>query len=172
MEAIAAAIIAGLVGFFLNVRESKITHKRTERLNYINEQIKYLYGPLFLHVRAGYEINEYLEDKFGRKPIDELSEFELKEWRLWANEVFIPLNTKQEDLLLKNAHLLVENEVPKCVVELITHTSEMKVLSEKWKKEDIAQNFSHPYPQSLKGYCEATYLALKEEQKKLIELIK
>ncbi|MBC8109537.1 MAG: hypothetical protein H7Y04_00600 [Verrucomicrobia bacterium] len=172
MEAIAAALIAGIIGFFLNLRESKITHKRTERLNYINEQIKSLYGPLFLHVRAGYEINEYLEDKFERKPIQDLTEIELEEWRVWANEVFIPLNMKQEELLLKNAHLLIENELPKCIVELITHTSEMKVLKNKWEKGDIAKNFSHPYPHELKSYSESSYLLLKNEQKKLIELIK
>lgn len=168
MEAIAAAIIAGLIGFFLNLRESRIKHKRTERLNYINEQIKSLYGPLFLHVRAGYEINDYLEEKFERKSIENLSEAELKEWRLWANEVFIPLNTKQEELLLGNAHLLIENEVPKSIIQLITHTAEMKVLRKKWKNEDIAQNFSHPYPHELKNYSESSYLQLKNEQKKLI----
>jgi hypothetical protein len=91
---------------------------RKFRLNFVSDQIRYLYGPLMalgttrratfdaLMARNGGERESFFD---GAKRTPE----ELRQWRLWRTEVLMPLVEKMQEVILQNAHLIVEVPVAK-----------------------------------------------------------
>ena len=97
------------------------------------------------------------------------NESELKEWRLWIENVFMPGNEFIEKLITEKAYLIRESEMPDCLLQVITHVSGYRVIINKWQQGDFKENLSIvDFPEELGQYAQEAYQELKAEQLKLI----
>ena len=98
-----------------------------------------------------------------------MDENQFDEWQTWLVNVLMPLNTFCERLVLENAYLIREDEMPECLMELVTHVSAYKSILDNWEAGNIIK--SSPlitYPDSICDYAMSSFLELKDEQKRLI----
>ena len=136
------------------------------------------YGPLYIWSQTGKMAIAALLQRLGREkhsftdatlpPMNE----ELQEWRLWVQSVFMPLNLYLEQLILEKAYLIREQEMPKCLLDFVTHVSSYKPLLEKWASGDFTSHVSLIlFPTELDSYAADSYADLKAEQLRLIGTI-
>jgi len=167
------AVILALLGYFLTYANNIRINKRNERLELINKQINQFYGPLFVSVNTSdIAYKAYLQKIENRKTIDSgmsFTDYENKEWEIWLESVFMPLNLFGEKVVLENAYLIREAEMPQCLIDFLTHVSAYKALLKKWESGD--KNEVMPlidFPKELREYIRDSYLELKKEQLRLI----
>lgn len=160
-------------GYFASYLNNLVAERRREKLAFINKQIVSFCGPLYVASIVGRTAYDALVAKLGRHhdptPENPLTEREFSEWRLWVMHVFMPMNLWCERLLLENAHLLREREMPACVLQFVTHVSGYKAIVKKWEGGDLSERFSLvDFPEDLRAYATAAYLELRTEQLRLI----
>jgi hypothetical protein len=101
---------------------------------------------------------------FGHEnpPTDE----ELKQWRLWIREVFMPLNIKMEQTIICNAHLIEGVVMPESFKQLLAHIEAYKAVIKRWDLDDYSDHVSFvPFPtNSLLNYIKETFDMLKRRQ--------
>jgi hypothetical protein len=168
-----SALVLAIIGYFAAYLNNLRLDKRKEKLDLINRQINQFYGPLFVSVNTSdVAYKAYLQKIDNRKAIDtgvSFTEYENKEWETWFESVFMPLNLFGEKVILENAYLIREAEMPKCLIDFLTHVSAYKALLKKWESGD--RNEVMPlidFPKELNEYIRDSYLELKKEQLRLI----
>lgn len=167
---VALAFIGYIVTYAYNLRTARIK----ERLNLVNKRIDEFYGPLYVGSRAGYIAWRTLLDKYQREGLffDEdkpPSDERLREWQIWVENVFMPLNELREKLILKNAYLIREEEMPECLLRFVTHVSSYKAMLKKWSTGDFTEYVPLiEFPADLTEYATKSYQELKAEQLDLI----
>jgi hypothetical protein len=110
------------------------------------------------------------EEVFRKEPVDENV---LREWQIWVENVFIPLNKASEDLIIQNAHLIREEEFPESLFLFVMHASLYKAMVAKWKQGDYREYLPKiDYPVELREYATKSYRELKHEQLQLIGKMK
>jgi hypothetical protein len=146
-------------------------------LDLIDKRIKDFYGPLYISTETSRIAYETLLEKIGRHDSLESNDphcnlpkdQELAEWRIWSKSVFMPLNESIERLILKNAYLIREEEIPQCLIEFATHVSAYKAILEKWNSGDLSEHYpALDFPTELHKYAAEAYRELKTEQLRLI----
>jgi hypothetical protein len=96
-----------------------------------------------------------------------------REWQIWVEDIFLPLNAASEDLIIQNAHLIREEEFPESLLLFITHASLYKAMAAKWKQGDYSEYLPKiDYPVELSEYAARSYRELKHEQLQLIGKLK
>ena len=98
-----------------------------------------------------------------------LSEKEMTEWHIWMTNVFMPLNEMMEKLVIDKAYLIQEEQMPDCLLDLVTHVSAYKAVFGKWAGGDFSENVSIiEFPTEVREYAARSYHELKQKQLKLI----
>jgi Fe-S cluster biosynthesis and repair protein YggX len=174
MEILITIIIA-LFGYLFTYYHKLKLKQREDKLKLIEKQINEFYGPLYMTVRSTEIMIAALYAKrkaMGMNFLDEdapKSEKDISEWRIWVENIFMPLNEKILNLIIDKAHLIREKEVPECLLNFVAHVSGYRAIVKKWEKGDFSEAVSpFPYPRDLKEYAERSYLELKEEQLRLV----
>ena len=170
------AAVLGFVGYFITYWHNLRLSKRSEQLGYINRQISEFYGPLFVLTQTGERAYRTLLYKLGGEertrvfgdPNFPVTEEDVKEWRLWVENVFMPINLQIERVIVGKAYLLREEEMPACLLEFITHVAGYKVVLRKWQEGDFSENDSFRFPTRLYDYARDSYRELKAQQLRLI----
>ena len=168
---VALAFIGYLVTYLNNIRLSQ----RAERLARVNRQLGDLYGPLFALSQASNRAwlafrTVYRPDIAffgeGAPPTKE----ELKAWRLWMKTVFMPNNSKMYELVLSKSDLLIESEMPACLLDLCAHVTAYETVLKRWEDNDFSEHTSLiDYPtEEIITYTQRSFEMLKAEQAKLI----
>jgi len=94
----------------------------------------------------------------------------MKEWKLWMNTIFMPLNDIREKIIIEKAHLIVEEQMPRCLLDFVTHVVGYKAVVAKWAEGDYSERRSTiGWPPDFDAYVERSYQALKEEQTRLLQ---
>ncbi len=173
MVTVALAFTGYLATYWGNMRIAR----RKDRLDLVNRRINEFYGPLFVASRAGEIAYKALLDKLGKPAVFRIGETptpeQINEWRVWLETVFQPLNEFREELIIKNAHLIREEEMPGCLLELVTHVSTLKAIQRKWAAGDFSEYAALiPFPAEVAKYAEESYRDLKAEQLLLIGELK
>jgi len=168
--ALIVTIVLAFVGYVAKYINDTQNYRREKKLERINQRLNLFYGPLYFQTIAGQNIEKMLLKKFGMKDKhDTLDEKHYGEWRLFVIEVLMPLNLMREKVILENSYLMIEDEVPQCLVDFITHVSAFKAVVAKWQTGDFSENFPMIYyPEDLPRYITSSYESLKKEQLKLI----
>jgi hypothetical protein len=168
-------VLLAFAGYVITYLNSLRLAKRKERLDLINKRINEFYGPLYVASRAGeiaYKTLLFKVDKervFGRGDNLPPDEKTLTEWRIWLQKVFTPLNEFREKLILENAYLIREEEMPECLLRFVTHVSAYKAMLSKWNMGDLSEYVPLiDFPEELDEYATTSYRELKAEQLKLI----
>jgi hypothetical protein len=79
--------------------------------------------------------------------------------------IFIPLNEVREKIIIEKAYLIVEQQMPPCLLDFVTHVVGYKALLSKWAEGDYSERRSSiGWPPEFDAYVERSYAALKAEQ--------
>jgi len=172
-------ILLALFGYLFTWFSGRRSIQRQAQLDRINQQLSDLYGPLFALVessdiswrafRSRYQPNSrYFSD------ITPPSEQDIEVWRLWMQTVFMPVNSQMVHIIQNNADLLIESEMPKCLLLLLAHVASFKAVVKKWESDDFSEHESLVvYPsEELIQYVNGAFQSLKTEQARLIGLLK
>jgi hypothetical protein len=136
------AVIPAALGYIFSSFDSL----RRERLEFTNNQIEKLYGPLYALTQASDvawkefeaanwpgspETRRYFFDRRQPPTVEETAQ-----WRHWMETVFQPLNLRTESIIVDNSQLIVGNELPKTFQLLIAQTEAYKAVISSWSDVD------------------------------------
>jgi hypothetical protein len=174
-KTVAFAILSGVVGFLAKGIYDLWAARRKDKLERVNQQLKFLYGPLYALNQAGNLAWAAFRSRtrpggsfFGTSPPP--SNEELEAWRRWMLTVFQPIHDEMLSLITKNADLLIEDDLPKPLQLFCAHVAAYKVVFERWSKDDFAEHTSVlVYPtEEMAAYLERSFRSLKSEQGRLL----
>jgi hypothetical protein len=174
---LAVPACVAIVGFFVAYINNLRLARRSDRIAWVNRQLNEFYGPLYALVKAtdiswrAFRANHRPGGPFWGDPDNPPSEADAAAWRLWMSLVFMPLNRQMRDLVVTHAQLLVEDQVPGCLLTLCTHVSTYEAILGRWANEDFSEHVSAvPFPrQELTNYAEESFGPLKRRQQQLIK---
>ena len=171
-------VVLALIGFLVKYVNDLAIVRRKDRLERINLQLKNLYGPLYATAHAS-EIawqafrSVYRPGKSFFRTQPPPNEEELAAWRLWMVEVFMPLNLRLERVIVDNGDLIMEKQMPDCLLRLCSHVAAYKPVMKRWQDGDYSEFLSlSPYPEDLLEYVESCYSELKVKQAALLGSLK
>jgi hypothetical protein len=168
----AVAVLGFFIAYVVNLRLAE----RADQLERLSRQLSDFYGPLFALVKAtdiswrAFRANHRPTGSFWGDPGDPPSEADAAAWRLWMSLVFMPLNRKMRDLVVTQAHLLDQDKVPDCLLELCAHVSTYEAILGQWAEGDFSQHVSAvPFPRrALTNYAVESFGPLKSKQHDLL----
>lgn len=162
-------IVLAFVSYLVTFMSSRMMARRADRLKLVNDRLNEFYGPLYVASQAGNIAYRSLLEKQGKTQSFPVLDSELKEWVLWVTTIFMPLNDIREKIIIEKAHLIIEEEMPRCLLDFVTHVVGYKAVLSKWAEGDYSERRSTiGWPPEFDGYVERSYKALKAEQMELI----
>jgi hypothetical protein len=177
-ETLIITIILAFIGYIATYINNALMEKRKQNLELINKRINNFYGPLYVAVEVGRasikaffaSINKKIDIDNDLPMQEPFSDKEEAEYRIWLENVFMPLNEWCEIVMRENAYLIIEEGMPPCILEYFSHVYTYKAIIGKWKKNDFTEIYSAiPYPKELYKYATESYNDLKKEQLNLIK---
>lgn len=169
--------IAAVFGFLAKSLYDLLIQRRKENLEYINNQIEKLYGPLFILDSVGTASYNTFIKRIGRESDPQLekplSQIELEEWVVWVKDIFMPLNLEKEKIIKSNPHLLIEKSTPKPILDFISHVTVYKIVIKRWGVGDFKEIYSLiDYPSDFSAYITDSYNVLKTKQESYLKKLK
>jgi hypothetical protein len=162
-------VLVALAGYALTSVSAHILARRRDKLKLVNKRLNELYGPLYVASEAGNIAYRSLLGKQGKQQSEPIRDEDLKEWVLWIRTVFIPLNEIREKIIIDKAHLIVEEKMPQCLLDFVTHVVGYKAVLRKWADGDFSERRSTiGWPPEFDVYVRDSYAALKAEQTRLM----
>ena len=168
-NAVVLTIVLAFAGYFFTFWSTRMMTRRADRLKMVNERLNEFYGPLYVASQAGNIAYRSLLAKQGKTQSFPILDSELKEWMLWMNTIFMPLNDVREKIIIEKAHLILEEQMPRCLLDFVTHVVGYKAVLAKWAEGDYSERRSTiGWPPEFDAYVERSYQALKAEQTRLL----
>jgi len=162
-------IFLAFLGYLFTFMSAQFLARRTDKLNLVNRRLNEFYGPLYVASRAGNIAYRSLLKKQGKTKSFPILDNEMKEWMLWMTTIFMPLNNVREKIIIKKAALIIEEQMPLCLLDFVTHVSGYKAVLAKWSEGDYSERRSTiGWPPEFDVYVERSYAALKAEQTMLL----
>jgi hypothetical protein len=162
-------ILVALIGYLVTFWSARMLARRKDKLEMVNRRLDEFYGPLYVASQAGNIAYRSLLNKQGKTQSYPILDSELKEWMLWMNTIFIPLNEVREKIIIKKAYLIVEEQMPRCLLDFVTHVVGYKAVVSKWAEGDYSERRSTiGWPPEFDVYVTRSYAALKAEQTHLL----
>ena len=165
---ISAALVAGGLSYL----QAQRLQRRKARLDRLNAQLEELYGPVYATLEASRIAYRRLLDKLcpgrdslfdGPQPPDKE---QLRMFRLWIETVSHPRAIEAYERIISKGHLLIEDEMPQCLLDFCAHKAGYDVLIQRWRMCDFAEHLSvvrHP-GEELYKYLRESFTRLKREQ--------
>jgi hypothetical protein len=162
-------ILLAFAGYLITFLTSRVSGRRAARLRLVDQRLNDFYGPLYVATVAGNIAYKSLLQKQRKTQCHPIRDEDLKEWALWMTTIFMPLNDVREKIIIENAHLIVEEQMPKCLLDFVTHVVGYKALLARWAEGDYSERRSMiGWPPEFDIYVERSYQALKAEQTRLL----
>ncbi|HMD77787.1 MAG TPA: hypothetical protein VKG86_10475 [Terracidiphilus sp.] len=162
-------VILAFVGYLATFLSARMLARRKDKLDLVNRRLNEFYGPLYVASHAGNIAYRSLLDKQGKTQCHPIRDEEMKEWVLWMTTIFMPLNDIREKIIIEKAYLIVEEHMPKCLLEFVTHVVGYKAVLAKWAEGDYSERRSTiGWPPAFDEYVTRSYKALKAEQTHLL----
>ncbi len=162
-------IILAFAGYLVTYLGARLLARRKDKLDLVNRRLNEFYGPLYVASQAGNIAYRSLLKKQGKTQSFPILDGEMKEWMLWMSTVFMPLNDIREKIILEKAYLIIEEQMPHCLLDFVTHVVGYKAVVAKWAECDYSERRSTiGWPPEFDVYVERSYAALKAEQTRLL----
>jgi hypothetical protein len=162
-------VILAFVGYLATFLSTRMLERRRDKLDLVNRRLNEFYGPLYVASQAGNIAYRSLLKKQGKTQSFPILDDEMKEWVLWMTTIFMPLNDVREKIIIEKAYLIVEEQMPHCLLDFVTHVVGYKAVLAKWAKEDYSERRSTiGWPPEFDIYVERSYAALKAKQTRLL----
>jgi hypothetical protein len=162
-------IIVAFAGYAITFLSAHMLARRRDKLKLVNKRLNEFYGPLYVASQAGNIAYRSLLNKQGKTQSEPIADQDLKDWVLWMRTIFIPLNEIRENIIIEKAHLIVEEKMPQCLLDFVTHVVGYKAVLSKWAEGDFSERRSTiGWPPEFDMYVSRSYAALKAEQMRLM----
>jgi len=162
-------VVLAFAGYLVTFLGTRMMAQRADKLRLVNARLNEFYGPLYVASQAGHIAYKSMLKKQGKEHNIIVTEEELKDWILWLNTIFMPLNNIREKIIIEKAYLIVEQEMPQCLLEFVTHVVGYKAVLAKWSRGDYSERRSLiDFPPGFDEYVQRSYTALKAEQQLLM----
>ena len=162
-------LVVALLGYALTSASAHMLAQRRDKLELVNKRLNEFYGPLYVASEAGNIAYRSLLAKLGKTQSHPVLDSELKEWTLWVTTIFMPLNDVREKIIIEKAYLIVEERMPQCLLDFVTHVVGYKAVQSKWAEGDYTERRSTiGWPPEFDVYVRHSYAALKAEQTRLM----
>ena len=162
-------VILALGGYLITSISNHMLARRRDKLDLVNKRINEFYGPLYVASEAGNIAYRSLLNRQGKVKSDPILDSEMKEWTLWMNTIFMPLNDIRERVIMEKAHLIIEERMPQCLLDFVTHVVGYKAVLARWAEGDYSERRSTiGWPPEFDVYVRRSYAALKTEQTRLM----
>ncbi|MGA2350982.1 MAG: hypothetical protein ABSF70_11150 [Terracidiphilus sp.] len=168
-NATALTIILAFVGYLATAMSARMLARRKDKLELVNRRLNEFYGPLYVASQAGNIAYRSLLNKQGKTQSFPILDSEMKEWVLWMRTIFMPLNDVREKIIIEKAYLVIEEQMPHCLLDFVTHVVGYKAVVAKWADDDYSERRSTiGWPPEFDSYVQRSYAALKAEQTRLL----
>ncbi len=168
-NATALTILLAFVGYLATAWSAHMLARRKDKLELVNRRLNEFYGPLYVASQAGNIAYRSLLKKQGKTQSFPILDSEMKEWMLWMTTIFMPLNDIREKIIIEKAYLIVEEQMPHCLLDFVTHVVGYKAVLAKWAEGDYSERRSTiGWPPEFDAYVERSYAALKAQQTRLL----
>ncbi|MGA9069338.1 MAG: hypothetical protein WB424_03720 [Terracidiphilus sp.] len=168
-NATALTILLAFVGYLATFGSARMLARRKDKLEMVNRRLDEFYGPLYVASQAGNIAYRSLLQKQGKTQSFPILDSEMKEWMLWMTTIFMPLNDVREKVIIEKAYLIVEEQMPRCLLDFVTHVVGYKAVLKKWSEGDYSERRSTiGWPPEFDAYVTRSYAALKAEQTRLL----
>jgi hypothetical protein len=162
-------ILVAFTGYALTFLSAHMLARRRDKLDLVNKRLNEFYGPLYVASQAGNIAYRSLLKKQGKIRSEPITDEDLKDWVLWMRTIFIPLNEIREKIIIEKAHLIVEEHMPQCLLDFVTHVVGYKAVLNKWAEGDYSERRSTiGWPPEFDVYVKNSYASLKAEQMRLM----
>lgn len=184
-----ASIMAGLVSLTWQVRAKRGDDKHAAQLDRLNRQLSELYGPLYALYEEGernwmlfvacfsHDSRPWSKRTFLPSGSDEFAPPNTNcmiEYRRRMKHLFMPTNTKMEELIIQHADLIVGTRMPSEFSDFLAHVAAAKLLMHRWKDPAFGPNLweqhrvEYPHPRALKHRIRGSFEVLKSTQQELL----
>jgi hypothetical protein len=180
-EAVALiGVCVAAIGYVIKYRTDLKLEQRNDRLERVNRQLNEFYGPLLALTQSSGESWQ----AFRKRHRSEGGSFWKNDppptrddaiaWRQWMTTVFMPLHQRMMELVLKNAALIEEPEMPSCLLAMCAHVAGYQAVLKEWETGEIStereDNISIVnFPgQELADYATSAFSRLKAVQASLL----
>lgn len=168
-NAVVLTVVLAFAGYLVTFMFTRMMARRADRLKLVNQRLNEFYGPLYVATVAGNIAYRALLTKQGKTSCHPIRDEEMKEWVLWMTTIFMPLNDTREKIIIGNAHLIIEEQMPRCLLDFVTHVVGYKAVLAKWAEGNYGERRSTiGWPPEFDSYVERSYQALKAEQTRLM----
>ncbi len=162
-------IILAFAGYLVTFFSTRMLARRQDKLRLVDRRLNEFYGPLYVASEAGNIAYRSLLKKQGKTQSEPILDSEMKEWVLWMTTIFMPLNDVREKIIIEKAYLIVEEQMPQCLLDFVTHVVGYKAVLSKWAEGDYSERRSTiGWPPEFDIYVRQSYQALKAEQTSLL----
>src|SRR4051794_18624474 len=162
-------ILVAFAGYALTFVSAHMLARRRDKLELVNKRLNEFYGPLYVASEAGNIAYRSLLKKQGKTQSEPITDEDLKDWMLWMRTIFYPLNEIREKIIIEKAHLIIEERMPPCLLDFVTHVVGYKAVLRKWADGDYSERRSTiGWPPEFDAYVRTSYAALKAEQMRLM----
>ncbi len=162
-------VIVAFTGYAITFASAHMLARRRDKLKLVNKRLNEFYGPLYVASEAGNIAYRSLLNKLGKTQSNPVRDEELQEWVLWMRTIFIPLNDVREKIIIDKAYLIIEEHMPQCLLDFVTHVVGYKAVLRKWADGDFSERRSTiGWPPEFDVYVRNSYAALKAEQTRLM----
>jgi len=168
-DAATLTIILAFAGYLVTFLSTRMLARRQDKLRLVNMRLNEFYGPLYVASEAGNIAYRSLLTKQGKIQSEPITDEDLKEWVLWMSTIFTPLNDVREKIIIEKAYLIVEEQMPQCLLDFVTHVVGYKAVLSKWAEGDYSERRSTiGWPPEFDAYIRRSYQALKTQQTRLM----
>ena len=162
-------VVLAFFGYLATFLSARMLARRKDKLELVTRRLNEFYGPLYVASEAGTIAYRSLLKKQGKTQSFPILDSELKEWMLWVTTIFMPLNDVREKIIIEKAYLIIEEQMPHCLLDFVTHVVGYKAVAAQWAEGDFTERRSTiGWPPEFDLYVERSYAALKAEQTRLL----
>jgi len=162
-------VVLAFVGYMTSFFSQRMRDRRRDKLKLVNKRLNEFYGPLYVASEAGNIAYRSLLKKLGKAKSYPIHDEELQEWVAWMTNIFFPLNETREKIIIEKAYLVVEERMPQCLLDFVTHVVGYKAVQARWNEGDYSERRSSiGWPPEFDVYVRESYAMLKAEQTRLL----
>ncbi len=162
-------ICIAFAGYLITLLGARMLARHRDKFDLVNRRLNEFYGPLYVASEAGNIAYRSLLERQGKDKSEPILDSEMKEWMLWMKTIFMPLNDIREKIIIEKAYLIIEAQMPQCLLDFVTHIVGYKAVLAKWAEGDYSERRSTiGWPPEFDLYVKISYAALKAEQTRLL----
>jgi hypothetical protein len=169
-----AVILAALLAALLSYMHARHLQRSQARLERLNAQLERALRPSLRDAGSlPYRVQPFpgqaspgSSSLFFDPGSPPASNEELRLFRQWIETVSHPRATRAYELIITRAHLLIEDEMPACLLQFCAHKAGYDVVIQRWEHQDFSEHLSvirHP-GEDLYDYLRQSFTWLKREQ--------